>query len=356
MNDILHRVRVNRGIVVALLGLLYVFATMPLMTLASVGLAGGLIVRTWLTNSQRRVKLGLSAAYIGVMVFQLVFNAMVLFPMRGWTALYYPTKLVALALLLLPLLVERFVIVQHQDDFYMPSAADASAISFAELRRNRDRVKKSLRQMSKMSQSMSIDHLKTVLSDLPRHSATRYINHGTLTPAYFEDATATLADEGIYIVVSNTGSPASEIISSFTQKQYNHVSLAFDHDLATILSYNGGDNVYPPGMNAENLEFFHQKPDASVLVYRLPVTRSQKQAMIDKIAEINREGSAYNMVGLVAKHSYRPNIMFCSQFVYTMLKLAGVVYFDKAPGEVRPTDFIELDYYKKVQFDYEITF
>jgi len=356
MNDILHRVKVNRGIVVALLGLLYVFATMPLMTLASVGLAGGLIVRTWLTNSQRRVKLGLSAAYIGVMVFQLVFNAMVLFPMRGWTALYYPTKLVALALLLLPLLVERFVIVQHQDNFYMPSAADASAISFAELRRNRDRVKKSLRQMSKMSQSMSIDHLKTVLNDLPRHSATRYINHGTLTPAYFEDATAALVDEGIYIVVSNTGSPASEIISSFTQKQYNHVSLAFDHDLATILSYNGGDNVYPPGMNAENLAFFHQKPDASVLVYRLPVTRSQKQAMIDKIAGINREGSAYNMVGLVAKHSYRPNIMFCSQFVYTMLKLAGVAYFDKAPGEVRPTDFIELDYYKKVQFDYEITF
>ncbi|MFC6293868.1 hypothetical protein ACFQH1_01280 [Lactiplantibacillus daoliensis] len=356
MNDILHRVKVNRGIVVALLGLLYVFAKMPLMTLVSVGLAGGLIVRTWLTNSQRQVKLGLSAAYIGVMVFQLVFNAMVLFPMRGWTALYYPTKLVALALLLLPLLVERFVIVQHQDDFYMPSAADVSAISFAELRRNRDRVKKSLRQMSKMSQSMSMDHLKTVLNDLPRHSATRYINHGTLTPAYFEDATATLVDEGVYIVVSNTGSPASEIISSFTQKQYNHVSLAFDHDLATILSYNGGDNVYPPGMNAENLAFFHQKPDASVLVYRLPVTRSQKQAMIDKIAEINREGSAYNMVGLVAKHSYRPNIMFCSQFVYTMLKLAGVAYFDKAPGEVRPTDFIELDYYKKVQFDYEITF
>lgn len=340
----------------ALLVLLYVFAKMPLMTLASVGLAGGLIVRTWLTSSRRRIKLGLSAAYLGVMVFQLVFNAVVLFPMRGWTALYYPTKLAALALLLLPLYVERFVLVQHQDDFYMPSAADASAISFAELRRNRERGRQSMQQMTKMTQSMSVDHLKTVLSDLPRHSATRYINRGTLTPAYFEDATATLTDEAVYLVVSNTGSPASEIISAFTQKQYNHVSLAFDHDLATIISYNGGDNVYPPGMNAENLEFFHQKPDASVLVYRLPVTRHQKQLMIDKIAEINREGSAYNVVGLVAKHSYRPNIMFCSQFVYTMLQLAGVAYFKKSPGEVRPTDFIELDYYKKVRFDYEITF
>jgi len=59
---------------------------------------------------------------------------------------------------------------------------------------------------------------------------------------------------------------------------------------------------------------------------------------------------------LVAKHSFRPNIMFCSQFVYKMLKLVGLEFFEKDAGEVRPTDFIELDYYKKMAFEYEIKF
>jgi hypothetical protein len=68
------------------------------------------------------------------------------------------------------------------------------------------------------------------------------------------------------------------------------------------------------------------------------------------------KGSAYNMIGLLVKRSYKPNIMFCSQFVYKMLKLARVQYFNKKDGEVRPTDFIELDYYKKLHFEYEIKF
>jgi hypothetical protein len=39
-----------------------------------------------------------------------------------------------------------------------------------------------------------------------------------------------------------------------------------------------------------------------------------------------------------------------------MLKYAGVHYFEKEDGEVRPTDLIELDYYKKLRFEYEIKF
>ncbi|AVK62832.1 hypothetical protein C5Z26_01280 [Lactobacillus sp. CBA3606] len=356
MNDILHQYKLNRAIVISLLIGLLIFAQLPLMTLASCGIAAAMMIRTWLTASKRTVKVGLSVIYGGVMVFQLTFNALVVFALRGVSPLYYPTKLVAVGLLLLPLVVERFMMVTQQTEFYLPTAEDVTAISFAELRRNRTRMQATLKQMAEMKQRISVAHLKTVITDLPRHRAATYINHGTLTAAYFTAAQATLADQNIYLVVSNTGSPASEIISSFTQKQYNHVSLAFDRELTTIISYNGGDNVYPPGMNAENLAFFHQKADASVLVYRLPVTTAAKQFMIDKITEINREGSAYNLVGLVAKHSFRPNIMFCSQFVYTMLKLAGVTYFDKAAGAVRPTDFIELDYYKQLKFEYEITF
>jgi len=290
------------------------------------------------------------------MAIQIAFITLTVFPMHNINLMYYPAKVFAVILFCTPFFVERFITVNNGAEFYMPTVEDVTAISFEELRDNTKRIRSMMQSVSNMKRSVSIDHVKTVLEDIPRHSSVRYINQGTLTDYYFDAAKASLDDNHIYLVVSNTGSPASEIISAFTQKQFNHVSLSFDRNLDTIISYNGGDNIYPPGMNAETLDFFHQKDDASVLVYSLPVTREKKQFLIDKIAEINRSGSAYNLIGLVVKHSYKPNIMFCSQFVYKMLKLAELEFFEKQDGEVRPTDFIELDYYKKLDFEYEITF
>jgi hypothetical protein len=158
----------------------------------------------------------------------------------------------------------------------------------------------------------------------------------------------------MYIVVSNTGSAASEFISIFTRKQYNHASLSFDAELKTIISYNGGERVYPPGLNHETVEYFNKKSGASILVYALDAPAEQKRLIIDKVKEINREGSAYNLMGLIFKYSHKPNILFCSQFVYKMLDLAGLAYFAKKPGEVKPTDLIELDYYRKLSFAFEM--
>ena len=116
---------------------------------------------------------------------------------------------------------------------------------------------------------MSSDNLKSVLDDLPRHDSFRYINNGSLTAEYFAEAAKSLADPHVYIVISNTVSVASEIISVFTQRQYNHASLSFDRELRTIISYNGGERVYPPGLNHEMITFFNKKPGASILIYSL---------------------------------------------------------------------------------------
>lgn len=48
--------------------------------------------------------------------------------------------------------------------------------------------------------------------------------------------------------------------------------------------------------------------------------------------------------------------MFCSQFVYKMLQIADIAYFNKEPGHVQPTDFIELDYHRKLEYVSEIKF
>lgn len=335
---------------------LFLFANLSIMIVTCSYLAVAMLIRTWINNFNKKIKVALSITYGLVAAFQIIFCSAVVFTLRGEGFIYYLSKFFAVIMVLLPITVERFVTSNKNAEFYLPSVEDLAAISFSEVRNSQNKITEVIQGISKAAESASPENVKTVLRDLHRHSATKYINNGTLTEAYFERAKSSLEDPHLYIVISNTGSAASEIISVFTQKQYNHASLSFDYDLDTIISYNGGDNVYPPGMNSEMLEHFHQKEDASVLVYSLPINKEQKSIIINKIAEINREGSAYNMVGLVVKHSYKPNIMFCSQFVYRMLKLAEVHYFDKKDSEVRPTDLIELDYYKKLKFAYEIKF
>jgi hypothetical protein len=165
-----------------------------------------------------------------------------------------------------------------------------------------------------------------------------------------------LDDLNIYIVISNTGSPASEIISMFTRRQYNHVSLSFDKKLKTIISYNGGEKIYSPGLNMETIKYFNKKEDSSIIVYSLPIAKEKKEIIIGKIREINEQGNAYNILGLVLKFSFKPNIMFCSQFVYKMLKIAEINYFDKKEDQVKPADFIELDYDRKLKYEYKIKF
>jgi hypothetical protein len=265
-------------------------------------------------------------------------------------------RLYAVLLELLPLVVSRYISVGKYAQFYLPSVQDVSTISFAKLKSGRQSITNAVRTIERAGESLCAENLRAVAEDMKRHDSFRYINNGSLTDEYFAEAERHLDDPYIYIVISRTGSPASEIISVFTQKLYNHASLSFDRDLKTIISYNGGERVYPPGLNQEELDYFHKKPDASILVYKLPCTLEQKKLILDKVAEINRDGSAYNMIGLALKYSHKPNIMFCSQFVYRMLEYAGLAYFKKEACKVKPTDLIEQDYFRKLVFDCEIRF
>ena len=42
--------------------------------------------------------------------------------------------------------------------------------------------------------------------------------------------------------------------------------------------------------------------------------------------------------------------------MYKMLKEAGISYFEKKEGQIKPSDLIELDYYRKLKYEYEIKF
>ncbi|WMJ90183.1 hypothetical protein [Anaerocolumna sp. MB42-C2] len=313
-----------------------------------------MMIRTIMVPTESKMKKYLILLYIVIMSLQITFISLVTFQ-PGYSYIHrFIGRLFAAAVIWFPFLVERFVTINKYTSFYLPSAQEVSNISFADMRAGKDKIINVMDTVTKAGKAFSAENLKEIKEDLHRHSSFQYINKGVLTGEYFEEAGKWIEDRHIYIILSNTGSPASEIISTFTRKQYNHASLSFDPELKTIISYNGGERVYPPGLNYEMLDFFNKKEDASILVYKLPCTKEQKTSILEKVKEINRDGSAYNLMGLVLKYSHKPNIMFCSQFVYKMLSFAGISYFEKSDGEVKPTDLIEMDYYRKLQFVYEM--
>ncbi|WP_127849945.1 hypothetical protein [Lacticaseibacillus hulanensis] len=355
MNDIFNYQHLINRMELSMLVIMAIFGNAELFIISAVFIAIFLAVKVGMTEQYARgLKFVLALAYLGILVLQIVFFVNVINSGFGYRAVL--VRMVAAVVLPAPFLVEFIVTRSNNDRFYLPKLGQVATISFAEFKKNEARLRQAMAGADRVKSILSLDNVKDIMADLHRHSAVRYVNEGSLDAGYFNRAEESLADPSLYIVISNTGSPASELISLFTQKQFNHASLSFDSDLTTIISYNGGERVYPPGLNPEMVEAFHKKPDASVLVYRLPVTQTQKQCVIDTIRQINLTGSAYNILGLVTKRSLRTNIMFCSQFVYRMLQVAGVDYFQKKPGDVRPTDFVELDYKRKLQFVTEIKF
>jgi len=92
-----------------------------------------------------------------------------------------------------------------------------------------------------------------MVKDIPNHSAFRYINKDTIDEEYLKTAEETLDNGYLYIILSSTGSPAGETIRKLTRKEYSHTSISFDEELKTIISYNGGNNLYSPGLNMEEL-------------------------------------------------------------------------------------------------------
>jgi hypothetical protein len=335
-----------------LLSVIFFSNNIVLFVLAYVFTFLAMVVYTLLKVNGTGNKILFILIYLAIMVFQLFYNAQLTFSETHTGFASVSGRFGGTIILFIPFVIQGFVSRRNRK-FYFPSVQDISVFTFNELVEDINTVGEIV---NKGRQSLSNAHINELLQDMPRHNSFRYINKGSLTEDYFNIAYQTLNDLNIYIIVSNTGSPASEIISLFTQKQYNHASLSFDKNLETIISYNGGERVYPPGLNMEMLQYFNHKKDSSIIVYSIQITSEKKKEIIDTINEINNQGNAYNILGLVFKFSFKPNIMFCSQFVYKMLKMAGVHYFEKKDWQIKPTDLIELDYYRKLKYEYEIKF
>ncbi len=308
------------------------------------------------TADSKLQRLVMVTSYSFLLAVQLCYTIFVVSD-RNYSGFFNLVVMIVLYLLLaFSFSLEHYLSVKNYQKHFFHDSKNATALPFSDLEAFTTLINKKKSLVGKTAKIITRENILHMVEELRRNDSFSYINNGTLTDEYFKLMDESISDSAVYIVLSDTGSVPSQILSLFTDKQYNHVSISFDRRLKTLISYNGGQRVNPPGLNSETLEFFSKKEDAIIYIYRLDVTREQKQKMIDKVKEINANGSAYNMLGLVLKKSYKPNIMYCSQFVYTLLEHADATYFKKNTYDVKPTDLVELDYHKKLRFEYEIKF
>lgn len=157
-----------------------------------------------------------------------------------------------------------------------------------------------------------------------------------------------MSDQKIYLLLTDTGSILTRIIKLFTRKKYNHVSLAFDAELADTFSFGRkkANNPFIGGFIHEDVTsaFYSQ---AKCAVYSLTVSEEQAAVMRGYVSsfEKDKEKYHYNLLGLFPalfnKVWDRENYFFCSHFVSTVLVEGDVLQANKPVALMRPADVLE---------------
>ena len=170
--------------------------------------------------------------------------------------------------------------------------------------------------------------------------------------------------ENIYIVNSYTDTVPGKLIkfraklkfwNRYAGDIYSHVSLSRDSKLNNMISFARKEinNPFISGLVKEDIRknvFALDKEKSIISVIELPVSDEQYEK-IDKIIEYywsRRDELKFNFAGLATmlfcgRGVTSENRFFCSQWVATVLKEAGVDLFEgKDPHNVRPFDFYGL--------------
>lgn len=133
----------------------------------------------------------------------------------------------------------------------------------------------------------------------------------------------------VYILLSKTKTVPSNLIKLMTREPYCHTSLALDISLDEMYSFarKGVYNPFNSGFISENIEkgIFGKHKGTRCAVYELKVTSKQYDRIQQELARFKKHPDRYGY--------------FCSQFVASVLKNAGVDIFHKKPGLVKPGDF-----------------
>ncbi len=156
-------------------------------------------------------------------------------------------------------------------------------------------------------------------------------------------------------LISGTGFN-SKAIKWFTDSQWSHAAIGFDSSLEILYSF----NLYRQGLNIVNgfsiegkNHYLKENKDIRIKVYALFVTPEQRKNMLDAVTWYieNQDKTRYNfgnifniaMRKIMTKHAEDRDKMICSQFVYSILRLADFKMRKTKSGNfVSPADIDEL--------------
>ena len=167
--------------------------------------------------------------------------------------------------------------------------------------------------------------------------------------------------QNIYIVDSFTNTVPGRIIkwraslkfwNRYDGDCYSHTSLSRDKKLGNMMSLARREinNPLNCGFIKEDIRkdvFALNKDESKIAVMELPVSLEQYKKISNLMDYYwtHRDEYSYNFVGIISMIMFGRGIaskdsFFCSQWVATVLKEAGIYLFDnKKPKDVRPFDF-----------------
>lgn len=158
--------------------------------------------------------------------------------------------------------------------------------------------------------------------------------------------------KNIYLVLSQTRSILSRIISRATGDRYAHVSLSLSDDLDEMYSF-GRVYAFTPiigGFVRESVKFGTMKRfrKAQVTVLRIPVEDEKWDKINEYITTMyqNRKMYHYSFRGAFrawhGKPFHRENYYYCSEFIKETLEKFALVDKDEYGEVVRPDEFLRL--------------
>ena len=161
----------------------------------------------------------------------------------------------------------------------------------------------------------------------------------------------------VYVILSQMSHIRSKIIRLFTRSQWSHSGIAFSSTLSRIFSFaseedENGKKRYGFVVESRNA-YLGIDPNCKCKVLSFFVKAGQKRimkALCDKYNQ-RKKDTSYNLgniLGIVINHPIKkfandPDKMICSQFVFTVLSLAGLhMKKDKDASLVTPENLNSL--------------
>ncbi|MFE5337085.1 hypothetical protein ACFQ8E_14330 [Isoptericola sp. NPDC056573] len=150
----------------------------------------------------------------------------------------------------------------------------------------------------------------------------------------------------IYVVLSRSSTVLSRTIRLATRDEYTHAALALDADLELMFSFGRrrASNPFVGCFKRERLDddLYRGMDRLPGVVLEVPVTPRQRDAVGARVAEflLDSHTYAYNapglVTGLLGRGSEDDRRFFCSEFVYHVLRDAGVCDLGVPRWKVRP--------------------